>query len=50
MITAYAEMLGPPSHPPQGVDYIISKPFLVEDLRRAIAAVAPPAGARPEEQ
>jgi len=40
MITAYAEMLGPPDHPPEGVDYILSKPFLLEDLRLAIATVA----------
>ncbi len=41
MITAYAEMLGPPEHPPQGVDYILSKPFVLEDLRLALASVAP---------
>jgi CheY-like chemotaxis protein len=41
MITAYAEMLGLPDHPPTGVDYILSKPFLLEDLRLAIARVVP---------
>jgi CheY-like chemotaxis protein len=41
MITAYAELLGPPDHLPAGIDYIIGKPFLVEDLRLAIATVAP---------
>jgi len=40
MITAYAEMLGAPDHLPAGIDYIIGKPFLVEDLRLAIATVA----------
>ena len=40
MITAYAEMLGTPDHLPAGIDYIIGKPFLVEDLRLAIATVA----------
>lgn len=37
MITAYAEMLGPPETPPRGVDFVLSKPFLLEDLRAAIA-------------
>jgi two-component system OmpR family response regulator/two-component system alkaline phosphatase synthesis response regulator PhoP len=37
MITAYAELLGPPDHPPKGVDFVLSKPFLIEDLRLAIA-------------
>jgi CheY-like chemotaxis protein len=40
MITAYAEMLGAPDRLPAGIDYIIGKPFLVEDLRLAIATVA----------
>ena len=34
MITAHAEMLNPPV---KGIDYIVSKPFLLEDLREAIA-------------
>ncbi len=39
MITAYAEMLGPPETPPAGVDHVLSKPFLLEELRAAIAKV-----------
>ncbi len=39
MITAYAEMLKSASDPLTGVDRIISKPFLLEDLRQAIAGV-----------
>jgi CheY-like chemotaxis protein len=41
MITAYAEMLQSSGNPLKGVDYIISKPFLLENLRDAIAKVAP---------
>ena len=41
MITAYAEMLQASSNPLTGVDFIISKPFLLENLREAIAKVAP---------
>ena len=37
MITAYAEMLQGSRNPLQGVDYLISKPFLLENLREAIA-------------
>ena len=40
MITAYAEMFRSPGHPPMGVDYILSKPFLLDDLRLAITAAA----------
>ncbi len=40
MISAYAGMSRPPDHPPEGVDYVLSKPFLLEDLRLAIATVA----------
>jgi CheY-like chemotaxis protein len=43
MITAYAEMLQASGNPLTGVDHIISKPFLLENLREAIAKVAPPA-------
>jgi CheY-like chemotaxis protein len=50
MITAYAEMLGPPDHPPKGVDYILSKPFLLEELRLALARVAPRTGVRAQGQ
>ena len=36
MITAYAEMLKASSNPLRGVDFVISKPFLLENLREAI--------------
>ncbi len=36
MITAYAEMLHATGSPLSGVDFIISKPFLLENLREAI--------------
>jgi CheY-like chemotaxis protein len=39
MITAYAEMLQTSGNPLQGVDRMISKPFLLDDLRDAIAQV-----------
>ena len=42
MITAYAEMLQASGNPLTGVDLIISKPFLLENLREAIAKVTPP--------
>lgn len=45
MITAYAEMLKVSGNPMTGVDCVISKPFLLEDLRRAITKVAPVAKA-----
>lgn len=41
MITAYAEMLQGAKHPLPGIDAIISKPFLLENLRDAIAKVVP---------
>ena len=37
MITAYAEMLTADKTPLDAVDCVISKPFLLEDLRAAIA-------------
>jgi CheY-like chemotaxis protein len=37
MITAYAEMLAANQTPLDAVDSVISKPFLLEDLRAAIA-------------
>jgi CheY-like chemotaxis protein len=37
MITAYAEMLTANNTPLDAVDSVISKPFLLEDLRGAIA-------------
>lgn len=36
LITAYAEMLKSDENPLQGVDFIVSKPFLLENLREAI--------------
>ena len=39
MITAYAEMLQSSGNPLSGVDRLISKPFLLGDLREAIAQV-----------
>jgi CheY-like chemotaxis protein len=41
MITAYAEMLQSSGNPLTGVDFVISKPFLLENLREAIAKVGP---------
>ena len=43
MITAYAEMLQASGNPLAGVDFLISKPFLLENLREAIAKVTPAA-------
>ena len=42
MITAYAEMLNAAGNPLNGVDCLISKPFLLENLREAIAKVCSP--------
>jgi ATP-dependent Lon protease len=44
MITAYAEMLQAAGNPLTGVDLVISKPFLLENLREAVAKVAPAGG------
>ena len=49
MITAYAEMLQSAGNPLSGVDFVISKPFLLDNLREAIAKAlarrdSPPAG------
>lgn len=41
MITAYAEMLQASGNVLPGVDFLISKPFLLENLREAIAKVLP---------
>ncbi|MGB8368720.1 MAG: response regulator [Limisphaerales bacterium] len=41
MISAYAEMLKSSGNPLTGVDFMISKPFLLADLREAIARVLP---------
>jgi CheY-like chemotaxis protein len=43
MITAYAEMLQSTRNSIPGVDFIISKPFLLENLREAISRVTPAA-------
>ena len=43
MITAYAELLQSSGNPLTGIDWLISKPFLLENLREAIAKVAPAA-------
>jgi CheY-like chemotaxis protein len=44
MITAYAEMLQSSGTPLHSVDCIISKPFLLDNLREAIAKVTSRAG------
>jgi CheY-like chemotaxis protein len=44
MITAYAEMLRASRKPLTGVDHVISKPFLLENLREVIAKVTPGEG------
>jgi CheY-like chemotaxis protein len=41
MITAHAEMLKGSGNPLTGVDFLINKPFLLEDLREAIFMVLP---------
>jgi len=41
MITAYAEMLQSSGKQLPGVDFLVSKPFLLEHLRAAIATVLP---------
>ena len=41
MITAYAEMLESSGNPLTGVDFVISKPFLLENLREAINKASP---------
>jgi CheY-like chemotaxis protein len=42
LITAYAEMLKSAETPLTGVDFIISKPFLLENLREAIEKMTGP--------
>ncbi len=44
MVTAYAEMLEASGNPLTGVDWVISKPFLLENLREAINRVTGPGG------
>jgi CheY-like chemotaxis protein len=46
MITAYAEKLQSEKNPLTGVDYVISKPFLLENLREAITQASPAAEAK----
>jgi len=41
MITAYAEMLQSSGKKLPGVDFLVSKPFLLEHLREAISKVLP---------
>ncbi len=41
LITAYAEMLRSSGNPLKDVDFVISKPFLLENLREVIAKVTP---------
>ena len=41
MITAYAEMLQTSGNPLAGVDFILGKPFFLEDLRKAVAKAVP---------
>ena len=50
MITAYAEMLQASGNPLSGVDCVISKPFLLENLREAITRVVPVKGNSDGEQ
>jgi len=45
MITAYAEMLKASNSPLTGVDSVVSKPFLLDDLRSAIASATANRGA-----
>jgi CheY-like chemotaxis protein len=50
MVTAYAEVLHASKTPLQGIDFLIPKPFLLENLREAIAkstATSPHGPARP---
>jgi CheY-like chemotaxis protein len=44
MITAYAEMLQSSGKKLPGVDFLVSKPFLLEHLREAISTVLPDVG------
>jgi len=50
LITAYAEMLKSADSQLTGVDYVISKPFMLENLREAIERMTGPGrpGAKPE--
>jgi len=46
MITAHAEMLKASNQPLNGVDFVISKPFLLFNLREAINRTTPATAAR----
>lgn len=46
MITAYAEMLQSSGKKLPGVDFVVSKPFLLEHLRAAISTVLPEVGSK----
>ena len=41
MVTAHAEMLGSSGNPLKGIDCLIGKPFLLEELNNAIIKVIP---------
>jgi CheY-like chemotaxis protein len=41
MITAHAEMLKSSGRPLAGVDFLLNKPFLLNELREAVAGVLP---------
>jgi len=41
MISAYAEMLKSSGNPLTGVDFMLSKPFFMADLREAVTRVLP---------
>ena len=47
MITAYAEMLQSSGKKLPGVDFLVSKPFLLEHLREAISKVLPESDSNP---
>jgi CheY-like chemotaxis protein len=46
MITAHAEMLQTMKVSMKAIDAVVPKPFLLDDLRKAIAKVAPESGAK----
>jgi len=39
MMSAYADILGTKAQPLTGVDFLLNKPFLVEELRQAVATM-----------
>jgi CheY-like chemotaxis protein len=50
MITAYAEMLQSSGNPLTGVDFVLGKPFLLENLREAITKATAARGRKPGAQ